>query len=265
MITLLRLVNLQEKSSLYNRVKAISDIKFCIPTQIAKCGNLIKQAKEDYLGNMLLKVLAKLGGCDHVALPSPTGGVSLRRDRIEHTLSWLLSWPCMIIGADVNHEHAGKGVGTSVSALVGSLGAGEHQFGAVIRQQEKGELIKNFDHECTKLLNEFQRRDGRYPREIIYIRDGISESQFQQVLGNEVAMFKNALRSLNVDCKLAVITAQKRHHTRLYYRVEQQQHQAEDVRLSLCVACEPVDCMMSATHSYVGVAVHEPMSRACCK
>jgi hypothetical protein len=54
-----------------------------------------------------------------------------------------------------------------------------------------------------------------------FSRDGVSESQFQQVLETELLAFKKALRSLekdnsNYNPKITFIVVQKRHHTRFF-------------------------------------------------
>jgi hypothetical protein len=52
-------------------------------------------------------------------------------------------------------------------------------------------------------------------------RDGVSESQFQQVLETELVAFKKAMRSLeknnsDYNPKITFIVVQKRHHTRFF-------------------------------------------------
>ncbi|KAF2284877.1 hypothetical protein GH714_031784 [Hevea brasiliensis] len=77
----------------------------------------------------------------------------------------------------------------------------------------------NDDGIMRELLVEFFRTsNGRKPKQIIVFRDGVSESQFSQVLNIEVEQMIKAYQHLGeVDVpKFTVIVAQKNHHTKLF-------------------------------------------------
>jgi eukaryotic translation initiation factor 2C len=59
---------------------------------------------------------------------------------------------------------------------------------------------------------------GQAPKRILYIRDGVSEGQYQQVLEQEVKDMKAAIRELapKGDTKFTVVVAGKRHHIRFF-------------------------------------------------
>lgn len=68
------------------------------------------------------------------------------------------------------------------------------------------------------LVDFFQTSNGRKPAQIVIFRDGVSESQFNQVLNIELEQIMKAYQHLGeVDFpKFTVIVAQKNHHTKLF-------------------------------------------------
>ncbi|KAG5380623.1 hypothetical protein IGI04_028465 [Brassica rapa subsp. trilocularis] len=64
----------------------------------------------------------------------------------------------------------------------------------------------------------FKTSNARKPKQIIIFRDGVSESQFNQVLNIVVDQIIKAYQRLGeTDVpKFTVIVAQKRHHTKLF-------------------------------------------------
>ncbi|XP_050206927.1 protein argonaute 16 [Mercurialis annua] len=174
---------------------------------------------DQYLTNVLLKINSKLGGINSLL-------------EIEHTkhIRHIMDTPTMILGMDVSHGSPGRSDIPSVAAVVGSL----HwplisRYRASVRTQSpKVEMIdalfkpvddKNDDGIMRELLIDFyQTSNGRKPKQIILFRDGVSESQFNQVLNIEVEQIKQAFQHLGEDeiPKFTVIIAQKNHHTKLF-------------------------------------------------
>lgn len=71
------------------------------------------------------------------------------------------------------------------------------------------------------LLGAFKNKNGELPKHIVVYRDGVSDSQFEQVMMYEVEAFKEALKLLGDldtgEVKLSFIICQKNHHTRLAF------------------------------------------------
>ncbi|KAJ9551638.1 hypothetical protein OSB04_015683 [Centaurea solstitialis] len=138
--------------------------------------------------------------------------------------------PTMIIGMDVSHGSPGRSDIPSIAAVVGS-----HSWPLISRykasvrtQSSKVEMIEGLfkpqedgsdDGMMSELLVEFyQTSNHRKPSQIIVFRDGVSESQFNQVLNIELDQMIKAYQHLGeVDVpKFTVIVAQKNHHTKLF-------------------------------------------------
>ena len=83
------------------------------------------------------------------------------------------------------------------------------------------EILNAFERAMEAILQSFcERNEGRVPRRIIVYRAGMNEHQFDQVVEKELIAFKNAFYSRGYDAdyvKMAVVVAQKRHHSRFVY------------------------------------------------
>ncbi|KDP30816.1 hypothetical protein JCGZ_13759 [Jatropha curcas] len=174
---------------------------------------------DQYLTNVLLKINSKLGGINSLLA-------------IEHSkhIPLVMHIPTMILGMDVSHGSPGRADIPSVAAVVGSLyWPLISRYRASVRTQSpKVEMIDALfkpladgtdDGIMRELLVDFYRTsNGHKPKQIIVFRDGVSESQFNQVLNIEVEQIIKAYLHLGeVDVpKFTVIVAQKNHHTKLF-------------------------------------------------
>lgn len=186
-----------------------------IPTQ---CMCPVK-INDQYLTNVLLKINSKLGGVNSLLAMEQPSCIPLIYDT-----------PTMIMGMDVSHGSPGQLDIPSIAAIVGSRSWPLiSRYKACVRTQSpKLEMIQGlFEPQedgtdkgmMSELLLEFYRTSNkRKPTQIIVFRDGVSESQFNQVLNYELDQMIKAYQLLGeVDApKFTVIVAQKRHHTKFF-------------------------------------------------
>ena len=69
------------------------------------------------------------------------------------------------------------------------------------------------------LLIEYRRATNTMPQRIIYLRDGVAEGQFAEVIRVELAAIRAAAKEVTGAGKavtITVIIVRKRHHTRLF-------------------------------------------------
>lgn len=107
------------------------------------------------------------------------------------------------------------------------------QFSASISAQGQGQdVCENLENSMVDLINAFKTRNGTTPRRIIVFRDGVSDSQFQQVVDVEVEAIHQAMSHfvLRSSYGLVVVVAQKRHQTRLFYNTANKQSSGEGDR-----------------------------------
>lgn len=205
----------RKNSDIYGPWKKKSLSDFGIVTQC------ISPAKvnDQYLTNVLLKINSKLGGINSLLAIEHSSCVPLIKDT-----------PTMILGMDVSHGSPGRSDIPSVAAVVGSRSWPliSRYRAAVRTQSPKVEMIDalykplaNGDDDgiIRELLIDFyQTSKGKKPTQIIVFRDGVSESQFNQVLNIELDQIIKAYQHLgeaNIP-KFTVIVAQKNHHTKLF-------------------------------------------------
>ncbi|KAL5150659.1 Protein argonaute 6 [Glycine soja] len=174
---------------------------------------------DQYLTNVLLKINSKLGGINSLLAIEHSGHLPLIKDT-----------PTMILGMDVSHNSLGRLDSPSIAAVVGS----RHwplisRYRASVRMQaSKVEMIDALykplengsdDGIIRELLLDFyDSSNGRKPTQFIVFRDGVSESQFEQVLTielNQIIKAYQHLGEVNVP-KFTVIVAQKKHHIKLF-------------------------------------------------
>ncbi|CDY68123.1 BnaAnng26210D [Brassica napus] len=134
------------------------------------------------------------------------------------------------MGMDVSHGSPGRADVPSVAAvLLYSYFAccWFKKLAAVRSQSQKLEMIDSLFQPVDDPVNGdnrelfvefFKTSNARKPKQIIIFRDGVSESQFNQVLNIVVDQIIKAYQRLGeTDVpKFTVIVAQKRHHTKLF-------------------------------------------------
>ncbi|KAI5406996.1 protein argonaute 4 [Lathyrus oleraceus] len=177
------------------------------------------RVNDQYLGNIMLKINAKLGGLN-----------SLLGVESSPSLPIVSKAPTLILGMDVSHGSPGQTDIPSIAAVVSSRQWPLiSKYRACVRTQSaKVEMIDNLFKKVSdtedegiirELLLDFYNSSGkRKPDNIIIFRDGVSESQFNQVLNIELDQIIEACKFLdeNWNPKFAVIVAQKNHHTRFF-------------------------------------------------
>ncbi|KAF7154526.1 hypothetical protein RHSIM_Rhsim01G0196300 [Rhododendron simsii] len=204
------------------------------------------RVNDQYLTNLILKINAKLGGLN--SLLSVEGSPSM---------PLISKVPTMIIGMDVSHGSPGQSDVPSIAAVVSSRNwPFISRYRASVRTQSpKVEMIDSLykrvsdtedDGILREALLEFYVSSGkRKPDQIIIFRfevspiiylyvdgksgytsttwhginrDGVSESQFNQVLNIELDQIIEACKCLDEKWspKFVVIVAQKNHHTKFF-------------------------------------------------
>ncbi|XP_026399230.1 protein argonaute 4A-like isoform X1 [Papaver somniferum] len=177
------------------------------------------RVNDNYLTNVLLKINAKLGGLNSVLA-------------IEHSCSipFVSKVPTMILGMDVSHGSPGQSDIPSVAAVVSSRHwPSISRYRASVRTQSpKVEMVDNLfkpisDTEDDGIIREllldfYTSSKKRKPEQIIIFRDGVSESQFNQVLNIELDQIIEACKFLDEKWspKFTVIIAQKNHHSKFF-------------------------------------------------
>ncbi|KAJ0112816.1 hypothetical protein Patl1_01934 [Pistacia atlantica] len=174
---------------------------------------------DQYLTNVLLKINSKLGGINSLLAIEHSSHIPLIKDT-----------PTLILGMDISHGSPGQSDIPSIAAVVGSQRWPLiSRYRASVRTQSpKVEMIDALYKPLANgkdsgiirelLVDFYKTSQKRKPKQIILFRDGVSESQFNQVLNIELEQIIKAYQHLGeTDVpKFTVIVAQKNHHTKLF-------------------------------------------------
>ncbi|GER39342.1 argonaute family protein [Striga asiatica] len=193
--------------------KNLSD--FGVVTQCLSPGRV----NDQYLTNLLLKINAKLGGLN-----------SMLAGELSPSIPVISKSPTLILGMDVSHGSPGQSDIPSIAAVVSSRQwPSISRYRACVRTQSpKVEMIDSLykrvsDTEDEGIMREllldfYTSSQKRKPDQIIIFRDGVSESQFNQVLNVELNQIIEACKFLDEKWspKFVVIIAQKNHHTKFF-------------------------------------------------
>lgn len=214
---LLCLLPERKNSDLYGPWKRKNLAEYGIVTQCMAPARV----NDQYVTNCLMKINAKLGGLNSLLSVERTPAMPL-----------VSKVPTIILGMDVSHGSPGQSDIPSIAAVVSS----RHwplisKYRASVRTQSpKVEMIdslfkkvseKEDDGIMRELLLDFYTTSGkRKPDQIIIFRDGVSESQFNQVLNVELDQVIEACKFLDEKWspKFLVIVAQKNHHTKFFQK-----------------------------------------------
>lgn len=198
------MVVLPRDGDYYARVKKVGDREISVLTQCVQ-GQNVKKNGAPVVGNLLLKINAKIGGINNVL------------GKHQHLL--VFNKPVMIMGADVNHPPAHDKATPSLAAVVASIDRHASSYAVEVRHQKhRTEMIQELKEMTKNLLTAFYQKTRRKPERIIMFRDGVSESQFLEVLSFELRAMRRACTELEAEYKpsMTFIVVQKRHHTRLF-------------------------------------------------
>lgn len=169
---------------------------------------------KDYIRNLSMKLNLRFGNVTHTI-------ASGRLDELRKR-------DVMIMGADVTHPSAGSLNGTpSIAAVVGTVDKQFARYNGHMRlNPPRQEIIQHIEDMTLDLIREwYEKNDRRMPKEILFYRDGVSESQYAEIREREVSAIRSAWKKMKddywVDTALATptitaIVVTKRHHTRIY-------------------------------------------------
>ncbi|KAK2801297.1 hypothetical protein FQN51_005397 [Onygenales sp. PD_10] len=192
----------QGDSELYSRVKLQGDVRHGIHTVcvVRKQHELNKGTM--YLANLALKINLKLGGVNHTLTP--------RCNAIEPGT--------MFVGIDVTHPTGTEAVAQapSIAGVVANDDDTLGQWPASLRTQgHREEMVEAVGEMVKERVKAW--RGARLERIVIF-RDGVSETQYEQVLERELRPVLAALKGCGLSAlpKVTLVIVGKRHHTRFY-------------------------------------------------
>lgn len=198
---------MEKKHKGYADLKRISETSIGVMSQCCLYQNLARLSSQ-FLATLSLKINVKIGGCTvalYTSLPAQ--------------IPRLLSEPVMFLGADVTHPHPLDDFSPSVAAVVGSVNwpAANKYVSKMRSQTHRQEIIQDLSSMVEEILQDFFRELKTLPKRLIFFRDGVSETQFQKVLHEELEAIRvGCSRFPNYNPPITFSVVQKRHHTRFF-------------------------------------------------
>jgi hypothetical protein len=185
-------------------VKRVCDTVLGVASQCLLTKN-IYSPKKQYCANVCLKINVKLGG--------------LNSFLTANQLPFISEAPTIVFGCDLLHPSASDPGKPSIASLVATLDSKASNYAASVRMQHsRKELIIELYDMVKELLTTFFQTTGLRPERILFYRDGISQSQFPDVLAHEVPAILQACKDLDrsYNPTLTFVVVQKRHHARFF-------------------------------------------------
>jgi hypothetical protein len=195
----------------YSRVKFYGDVKYGIHTVcVFPKQNANRKPKLNvapgYLANLALKINLKLGGVNH---------------QIHSRETPVLPNKTLYIGIDVTHPTGADSVpeAPSIAGVVVNSDSTLGQWPASLRTQgHRVEIVQSLIDMLLERLGPWKKDP---PEKVIVYRDGVSESQYDQVVELELPDIRKALQTAFSDAKqrprITLMVVAKRHHTRFLF------------------------------------------------
>ncbi|KAI5361410.1 Putative PAZ domain, Piwi domain, ribonuclease H-like superfamily, argonaute, linker 1 [Septoria linicola] len=197
-------------SQVYGRIKRSCECRYGVVSQCVQYAHAQKAAPQ-YISNVLMKFNCKLGGATCRAVGPKTGGAT-----------GIFTVPTVIVGADVSHSAPGVQA-PSMAAMTISTDKLATRYAALVQtngyrvEMINSDIIKN---ELKPMLQHWISNvgAGKVPQHFIYLRDGVSEGQYNHVLQQEVNDMKQLLKVADPanSTKFIVVVGSKRHHVRFF-------------------------------------------------
>ena len=203
----------------YAAIKRFCDCEVGIASQCITTDNIMgKSFNKSFSANILMKLNSKLGGVNMSFDDSIMPG-HLKNGTV-YSLSKYVSSQ-VFMGADVTHPAPGAPTTrASLATMTGSIDRMATRYAAVAMNQEpRQEVIAGVEEMAYTLLGEYKKSCKMNPQRIIYMRDGVSEGQYEKIIENELEAIRRAAKSFREagkDLTISVINVRKRHHTRLF-------------------------------------------------
>ena len=186
---LLFILNSANNSGVYNRLKFLADLTYGVLNNCVVWSSFRKNSTQ-YNVNVVMKMNLKLQGVNH----------TLSEEDISYLKDKDTGLPFMVLGADVTHYPEKDQ--NSIASLVGSFDSQFAQFpGDYMLQSEPGEeIISGIGNLIRDRLKLYQQHNGgKLPPKVLFYRDGVSETQFSQVVKIEVKNLKLALKRFGAE------------------------------------------------------------------
>ncbi|KAJ2872895.1 hypothetical protein GGH93_003647, partial [Coemansia aciculifera] len=192
-------------TQVYQTVKNCAYTTLGVHTQCMQSKHALRPNLQ-YCANLCLKINAKLGGVNQ-GLPNA------------HMETMLRKKPTLFLGCDVTHPAPGEQHKPSIASVVGSTDfLGLRYAATLIQLPSRQEMVDKMQEVVVRHLKLFYKGTRTKPARIVFYRDGVSETQFNQVRDRELIEIQRACASVENGYKpeITFLAVLKRHNTRFF-------------------------------------------------
>ncbi|EYC02946.1 hypothetical protein Y032_0097g3035 [Ancylostoma ceylanicum] len=222
---------IDDGQSAYGLIKSACDNKYGIASQVVDAST-VKQAtasgdKTIYY-NIALKINAKLGGVNQAVI----------FDSESRTAEFSPKDAVMYVGIDVTHPTANSGIDISIACMVANFDLAATRYtNEILAQMKPKETVECFEKQFIRLMTKFHEHSHVWPRHIVVLRDGVSDSEMLRTAFLEMKWIRDAWKRLTADDvelepTYTYIVIQKRHITRFYQPSKDEQGRETYVNIS---------------------------------
>jgi len=181
----------------YRDLKRICTDELRVPSQVVAENNLTNPKRAlTVMMNVARQMAVKLGKCPWVMPFNP------------------ITKDTMVFGLDVCHSTP---IHKSVVGIDASL---DDTFGRFISDfliQDRGkEVVADLRPFVGKALDKYRKKNGKYPKNILFLRDGVGDGQLFDVNDREVAAIRDTIQEKCKDAKLTFVVVKKHIRTRIF-------------------------------------------------
>lgn len=183
----------KQSPALYTTIKRVAELKMGLKTVCCVASKFASKVDISYCANIVLKLNIKGESDNHHIHKSWFTKLYSEDPRSADSGTFIAN--TIVIGADVTHPmgHCAPGC-PSIAAVVGSTDNHFAQFpGSMRLQRSRKETIVDLQHMVKeRLIDWADCHNGRLPYSVLFYRDGVSESQYEEVRKMEIPAVKEA-------------------------------------------------------------------------
>uniref|UniRef100_A0AAF5PZW2 Piwi domain-containing protein n=2 Tax=Wuchereria bancrofti TaxID=6293 RepID=A0AAF5PZW2_WUCBA len=201
----------EKNDDIYGRIKVTCDKEEGVACQVILAETFLKMfgnpERNAVSHNICLKINVKLDGINN----------EVARNQNYWKKFTDKEAPTLFMGIDVTHPPSGDTSVPSIASIIGSLNISATKYAASLKIQQPGVEVMTYAVDAFRAcIMKFGEQAGCKPQHIVLFRDGVSDSQFLDVMNDELLCLKTAIYQLDrCYCPtLSYVVVQKRHHTR---------------------------------------------------
>ncbi|KAH9992241.1 argonaute-like protein [Russula compacta] len=186
-------------TDIYTAVKHFGDVSAGIATQCMKASKCFN-AGPQYYASLTLKINVKLGGTN--AVPEPKD-VSFLTDPTN---------PTIVMGAHITHPPLESQDRPSFTSIIGSVdSSGVRYVSRMGVQASRRVVIEDMENMCVHVFEQFRDAMNKFPKRILFYRDGVPEGEFKTIINEELLLIRNACTKLGFNPAITLIIVGKGH------------------------------------------------------